>query len=221
VRKPALGARLAQTPLGGWWGPWGVLAAVLFVSAGAWGWEQYRRSAQNALPVYGVVEEFTLIERSGQPFSRAELKGRVWIVNFFFSNCTEVCPRTMPEMARLQTALADEAAVRLVSITVDPEHDTPAVLAEFAGRFDAQPGRWHFLTGGQSAIYDLSLNSFHLAVEQMPEGQHRHSGDAFLHDSHFVLVDGNGQIRGYYDPFDAEALAQLLQDARSLTKWNF
>ena len=199
---------------------WGVLAVVLLGSVGAWGWEWYR--AQNALPVYGPVGEFTLIERSGQPFNRSALKGRVWIVNFFFSNCTEVCPRTMPELARLQAAMADKTEVRLVSITVDPEHDTPAVLAEFAQRFDeAQPGRWYFLTGDRQTIYDLSLKTFHLAVEAVPLYQRGPYDDGFLHDTHFVLVDRQGQIRGYYDPFDAEAMARLLQDVRSLTKWNF
>jgi protein SCO1/2 len=199
---------------------WVLLAVFLIGIAGAWGWQWYRQqgAAQAALPVYGTVGDFTLIERSGQAFGLSELRGRIWIVNFFFSNCTMVCPRTMPEMARLQKTVAED--VWLVSITVDPENDTPAALTEFAQRFDAQPGRWYFLTGDQQAIYDLSLNTFHLAVEEVPEGQHQHSGDAFLHGSHFVLVDHQAQIRGYYDGLDDEAMARLIQDVQLLLMEN-
>ena len=77
--------------------------------AGAWGWRWYRlnSAASTALPVYGTVGDLVLIERSGQPLSLADLKGRISIVNFFFSRCTEICPRTMPQMARLQDALAE------------------------------------------------------------------------------------------------------------------
>jgi protein SCO1/2 len=199
---------------------WRLLIVLLAGIVGALAWRWYRGydAAQAALPVYGVVGDFTLVERSGQPLGLVDLKGRLWIVNFFFSNCTIICPRTMPQMARLQEALADAEAVRLVSITVDPEHDTAPVLAEFAQRFDAQPDRWYFLTGDQQAIYDLSLSTFHMAVEEVPEGQHKHSGDAFLHDGHFALVDREGQIRGYYDGLDDEAMARLLQDVRALLR---
>jgi cytochrome oxidase Cu insertion factor (SCO1/SenC/PrrC family) len=196
-----------------------VLLAVFLVGiAGAWGWQWYRQqlTAQAPLPVIGTVGDFTLVERSGQTFGLSELKGRIWIVNFFFSNCTMVCPRTMPQLARLQSTVAEE--VLLVSITVDPENDTPAVLTEFAEHFDAQAGRWYFLTGEQQAIYDLSLNTFHMAVEAVPEGQHQHSGDAFVHDAHFVLVDRQAQIRGYYDGLDDEAVAHLVNDLQVLLK---
>ena len=198
---------------------WGLLIVLLVGSAAVWGWAWQRQgAAQAALPVYGTVGDFALVERSGQSFGLPDLKGRIWIVNFFFSQCTEVCPRTMPQMARLQAELADAEDARLVSITVDPEHDTLPVLVEFAGRFNAQPGRWYFLTGDQQATYDLSLNTFHMAVGEAPESEHKHSGNAFLHDGHFVLVDRQGQIRGYYDGLDDEAMARLRQDVRSLLR---
>ena len=215
MEKPAVPARLL----------WGLVAVGLVGSLAAWGWAWYRQQntapfgdAQDKLPVYGAVGDFSLIERSGEAFGLADLKRRVWIINFFFSQCTEVCPRTMPQMARLQEALAEAEDVRLVSITVDPEHDTLTVLAEFAGHFDAQPGRWYFLTGDQQAIYDLSLDTFHMAVGEAPESEHKHSGNAFLHDGHFALVDRQGQIRGYYDGLDDEAMPRLRQDVRSLLR---
>ncbi len=199
---------------------WRLFAVLLLGMGGAWGWKWYRdqSAAQMGPPVYNVVGDFSLMERSGQPLGLADLKGRIWIVTFFFSRCTEICPRTMPQMSRLQEAWAEADDVRLVSITVDPDYDTLPILTEFAQRFHAQPGRWYFLTGDQSAIYDLSLNSFHMAVEAVPEGQHQHSGDAFLHAGHFALVDRQAQIRGYYDGLDDEALARLRQDVQLLLR---
>jgi protein SCO1/2 len=195
---------------------WGLLVLFLLGIAGAWIWKGYREhtAAPTPLPVYGAVKAFTLVERSGQPFGLADLKGHVFIINFFFSRCTEICPLTMPQMARLQAALADD--VRLVSITVDPEHDTTAILSELAERFNAQPNRWYFLTGDQQAIYDLSLNTFHMAVGEVPDSEHKHRGNAFLHGGHFALVDRQGQIRGYYDGLDDEAMSRLLQEVRLL-----
>ena len=206
---------------------WGLLAIVLAGGATAWGWIGYNRqnTASQALPVYGSVRQLadpggSLVDLSGQAFNGLELKGRVWIVNFFFSQCTELCPRTMAQMARLQKALAGAEEVRLVSITVDPEHDTPAVLGEFAAHFGAQPDRWFFLSGDKQAIYALSLNTFHLMVEEVPEGVRKPGDDSVQHDGHFVLVDRQGYLRGYYDGLDEEAMSHLLQDVQGLLREN-
>jgi protein SCO1/2 len=199
---------------------WAAWVVLMLGVGGAWGWLWYRQQAANRveLPVYGQLGDFALVERSGQAFGKREVEGHVWILNFFFSRCTEICPATMPQMARLQDRLAAFQNLRLVSITVDPDHDNPRVLAEYAQRFDAQSGRWYFLTGDANLIYALSINTFHMAAEALPEGQHRDSGDAFLHDGHFVLVDSQAQIRGYYDGLDDEAMERLLRDTQALLR---
>jgi len=124
----------------------------------------------------------------------------------------------MPQMARLQDLPAD---VRFVSITVDPQHDTPPVLAEFARRFHAQPERWYFLTGDQQTIYDLSLHSFLMAVEDVPLYKLTPGEDEFRHDGHLALVDRRARIRGYYDPLDDEAMTRLRQDIPLLLQEKF
>lgn len=116
------------------------------------------------LPVYGSIPDFSLTERSGQPVGRSDLRGKVWIANFIFTHCPDTCPLQSGQMARLQTEFAGDADVRLVSITVDPERDTPAVLARYADRLGALPGRWLFLTGGKGAIYGLAREGFRLGV---------------------------------------------------------
>jgi cytochrome oxidase Cu insertion factor (SCO1/SenC/PrrC family) len=116
------------------------------------------------LPIYGVVPDFALIERQGTPVRLADLRGKIWIVDFIFTQCADACPLMSAEMARLQTELAPLTDLRLVSITIDPEHDTPAVLSRYAERFQADPQRWLFLTGDKPLIYRLAREGFRLGI---------------------------------------------------------
>jgi len=116
------------------------------------------------LQVFGALPDFSLTERNGREVALAALREKVWIANFIYTHCTDTCPLQSARMARLQADLAAEADVRLVSITVDPEADTPQVLAEYATRFAADPDRWLFLTGEKGPIYTLIQEGFHLSV---------------------------------------------------------
>jgi cytochrome oxidase Cu insertion factor (SCO1/SenC/PrrC family) len=118
------------------------------------------------LDQYSRVPDFTLTERSGRSVTLAELIGKVWMADFIYTECPDpnMCPLQSAHMARLQADWAAKPDVRLVSISVDPEHDTPEVLSEYAARFRADPDRWLFLTGAKEAIYRLALNGFHLGV---------------------------------------------------------
>ncbi len=160
------------------------------------------------LPVHGAVADFALTERSGRTVTRAELAGHVWIADFIFTRCQTICPRMTSAMSTLATDLADAPDVRFVSITVDPAYDTAYVLADFAARYNADPERWFFLTGTKEAIYPLLADSFHLTAEG--------ADGSFNHSTRFVLVDGAGRIRGYYDSADTETLRRLAADARRL-----
>lgn len=113
---------------------------------------------------FGVVPAFTLIERSERQVTRSDLLGRVWVVNFFYATCPDTCPLQSAKMARLQQDFADTHDLRLVSISVDPKHDTPDVLRSYAQRFSADSERWLFLTGDKAAIYRLAQDGFHLSV---------------------------------------------------------
>ena len=114
------------------------------------------------LPVLGRIPEFQLTSQSGQPFDSRSLDGHVWVADFIYSTCTGPCPTMSSDMRRLQASTAEMPGVKLVSFTVDPAHDTPQVLADYAKHFKAEPGRWFFLTGDQSRLSDLGLNGFHL-----------------------------------------------------------
>jgi protein SCO1/2 len=159
----------------------------------------------------GTVPDFSLIERSGKQVSLADLRGKIWIADFIYTHCTDTCPLQTADMAKLQDRWLKEPKVELVSFSVDPEHDTPQVLSRYAGRFKADPKRWLFLTGHRPEIVRLVENGFHLGVASASS-----HADVILHSPRFVLIDQQGQIRGYYNNSDPEAMQRLDQDTASL-----
>jgi protein SCO1/2 len=160
-------------------------------------------------PVLGTVPDFKLIDQTGAPFGPERLAGRVWIADFVFTRCPDVCPRLTEHMAGVQRTLGDRAD--LVSVSVDPAFDTPERLAAFARAHGADSPRWHFLTGESRHVQDAVLRGFRVAFS-------RDSEDiaSITHGVHVVLVDGRGRIRGFYDSNDADALDRLMTDARRL-----
>jgi protein SCO1/2 len=114
-------------------------------------------------------------------------------------------------MAKLQSDMNGKPGFRLVSISIDPEHDTPEVLTRYAERFHADPKLWLFLTGDRDKIYQLAQQGFHLSAMPLAQ-QGGQASDGFIHSSRFVLVDGEASIRGYYDSSDAAALSRLKKD---------
>jgi len=156
------------------------------------------------LPVLGAVPPFQLTDQNGLPFTRDALDGRVWVADFIYTTCLGPCPLMSNHMRRLQ----ERSEAALVSFTVDPARDTPPVLAEYARRYQAKPGRWYFLTGAREALNDLGLNGFKVT-----------SVDGSLdHSTRFILVDRRQRIRGYYLSSDEGFLSRLLDDIRRLEK---
>ena len=163
---------------------------------------------QKPLPVYGQVPEFELTAQTGEEFDSRSLRGKVWIADFFFTTCNGPCPRMSSQMHWLQKQIADIGDARLVSFTIDPEHDTPPVLAAYARRFRAESGRWFFLTGPEPKLNDLNRNAFKLGSID----------GSMMHSTRFVLVDRSGRIRGYYRTEEGESLQPLIADMRRLVR---
>lgn len=161
---------------------------------------------------YGNVPEFTLINQDGKDFGLADLRGKIWIADFIYTTCPGPCPMISNRMSELQKPL-EKTDVHLVSFTVDPAKDTPQVLRGYAEKLEAEPGRWDFLTGPQSAIYDLSRNGFKLAVS---DGSH--AKGIPVHSTRMILVDRRGEIRGYYDAVEPDAITKLVADATHLLR---
>ncbi|MGV3525740.1 MAG: SCO family protein [Candidatus Sericytochromatia bacterium] len=184
------------------------------------------QSSTGELPVLGQVSDFQLTERSGQAVSLQTLAGRIWVADFIFTSCQAECPLMNLEMQKIQRHFATESRLQLVSFSVDPETDTPERLREYAVALAKPAESWWFLTGDRPQLYQLANESFKLAAQDL--GQHaEHTEDKssasedhtshgangstpFLHSQKFVLVDGQGRIRAYYDSTDPQAIQQLI-----------
>ena len=191
---------------------WGFLVAALLAVGGAAVWQLV--TGPEPPPVVGEVPDFTLVNRDGQTIRRADLAGAPWIADFIFTRCGASCPMMSLRMARLEKGLPDDLGVRFVSFSVDPEHDTPKVLEDYAQSLGA-PGRWLFLTGDKAQIHRLSRDGFKLALDDtMPVSP----DEPILHSTRFVLVDGQGKIRGYYEAFDEPSLERLVKDLEAIAE---
>ena len=165
-----------------------------------------------------IVPPFALTERSGKTITNRDLAGKIWVADFIYTTCPGPCPIITANMARLQDAVAHDPQVQLVTFTVDPETDTPAVLAQYADKFGADPNRWWFLTGPEKPLYDLIQNGF-LQVVQDNSGQPLQDGQyKVTHSTKLALVDGDGNVRGYYDGDGTDGRADLLRDIQILEK---
>jgi protein SCO1/2 len=187
---------------------WALLVA--FIAAWPIVWA-LRTPVPPRLKVLGTLPPFELTAQDGSPFGSKDLAGRVWVASFIFTRCDTVCPAITRQMARIQGRTRNlEPAFHLVSISVDPEFDDPARLAVYARAHRASPRMWTFLTGPIDAVRETVVRGLRISMD--PE---RPGGDAF-HGTHLVLVDGEGRIRGYYDPEDAGAVERVVRDAALL-----
>ena len=167
---------------------------------------------QRTVSSYGTVPAFELTNQDGQPFGSTQLLGKIWIADFIYTTCPGPCPMISSRMSELQKPL-EKTDVRLVSFTVDPTRDTPQVLRGYAEKLHAEPGRWDFLTGPQSTIYDLSRNGFKLAISDGSEEK-----GLPVHSTRLILVDRHGEVRGYYDAAEADGMTKLLADTNHLLR---
>jgi protein SCO1/2 len=158
------------------------------------------------LPVLGDIPQFELISSTGQPFDSHILDGHIWVADFIYTTCDGPCPMMSHQMRGIQNSTAATPAVRLVSFTVDPAHDTPEVLDRYSKFFKADGNRWYFLTGDIARLNNLGLHAFKLNGV---------NGD-LSHSTRFALVDTRRRMRGFYISSDDDFPKRLLHDIRQL-----
>ena len=191
-----------------------IVALASFVASGIWRGREnqsqpsLRETQPKRLDKYYQISDFKLTDQDSQPFSRKDLAGKVWIADLIFTQCAGACPRMTAEMAGLQKELAG-SPIHFISISVDPAHDTPAMLKQYAKNMDADEKTWTFVTGEPAQVFNLAEA---MKVPAAPAD----AQNQIMHAEKFILVDAEGWIRGYYFYKDPQKRAELLEDARKL-----
>lgn len=185
----------------------GLAIAALLAVGGALIINQANKS-RSQIPKMYPVPPFEFMESNGQPFGLDQMKGKLNVVDFIFTNCQSICPIMSARMAELYDLYSGYDQVKFVSISVDPERDSPEALREYAKSFGVDDDRWVFLRAPIEQVVDLMENGFKLPAGDLPMG----------HSNRFVLVDRDGFIRSYHDSFDDNSLDALKKNIRELAK---
>jgi len=162
------------------------------------------------------VADFEFIDTEGKAVKKADLLGKPWIVCFVFTHCAATCPMVTGSMRELQDRLKD-CDFRLVTLTVDPERDTPEVLKGYGESRGADFSKWMFLGGDKIATYKLIHGSFKMPVQETV-GKDRQPGYEFIHSNNIMLVDAAGVVRGKFDATKGEAMSSLRREIQKLAK---
>lgn len=176
-----------------------VLVLIVVVMAGGWRLAGPARAKKNIVTETGAqrpMGPFALTERSGRTISQSDVAGRFVVVNFVFTSCSLSCLQVNQHMAEIQKRVANQPDVQLLSITLDPRTDTPATLTKFADRFGAEAGRWWFLTGEKSAVYELIETSF---LARNTEDPANLTPGGFIGMERIYVVDPQGQPLAYFN----------------------
>jgi len=177
-----------------------LLFFALFVLAFMlWFVQASRNFGQVPLPVYGAIADFTLTNQDGQATSLAALTNHVWVADIIFTRCAGPCPRMTAQMRSVQDLLPKDSAAKLVTLTTDPEFDSPPVLKKYGERFGADFSRWMFLTGTKDQIAGLARDSLKLSAVPVKPEERTNNVDLFIHTTIFVMVDKHAQLRGIFE----------------------
>lgn len=157
---------------------------------------------------YHTIPYFEFTNQDGKKITRDDLLGKVYVADFFFVTCPTICPKMTTNMAYIQNKFIDRKDLRFLSITVNPEEDSVAVLKEYAKKVHANTANWDFVTGNKEKIYDIAFSGFfvNVAKDSIAEG-------GFLHTQLLILVDKKGHIRGYFDGTVYSEMKKDLTDA--------
>jgi protein SCO1 len=159
-----------------------------------------------------VVGDFAFTTQSGKPLKRAELRGKIWVADVFFSTCAGICPKLSSGMQRIYQAFKGDPEVRLVSFTVDPEYDSIPVLRDYAAQYGAADDQWAFVTGSKADLYRVETEEFFFSHTEDEDKTVK-----FVHDGKLRLVDKEGRFRGkFYDGLDSADVDAVIADIKRL-----
>ncbi|TPE41043.1 SCO family protein [Pontibacter mangrovi] len=202
------------------------VAAFALVATSFYGCDSQGGSSANTLPIYGEREpvertvdgktvtdtiyhqipDFAFVDQDSQRVTQETVAGKIYVTDFFFTTCPTICPKMKSQMLRVYEAYKENPDVLLLSHSIDPTHDTVAVLRDYADRLGIETQKWHLLTGDKDSIYDMAMQ--YLVPAQADGG----AEGGFTHGGHFILMDGQRRIRGIYDGTKPESVDKLIDD---------
>ena len=162
---------------------------------------------KNGDTVFQKIPDFRFVSQEGKTVTQASLNNNVYVANFFFASCQDVCKKMSAQMVRVNEAFRNNPQVKLVSYTVDPERDSVAVLKQYAEMYQADPAKWLFLTGPKKELYTLAQNGYKVSAMQAPG-----SVPDFIHSEKLILVDKEKHVRGIYDGTNSQDVDRLITE---------
>lgn len=199
---------------------WGMLLLTLTAALGSYLLAQAvpRAAEQEITRLNFPVPEFTLTNQDGRVVTRADLRGKVWVGDIVFTRCAGPCPVMTKKLSDLQPELLRCGNVELLTLTTDPEFDSPKEMQRFGERFNADFAHWLFLTGTKKEIARLAVDGLKLvAIEKTPD-QRENPEDLFIHSTRFVIVDKQGVMRASLDSNDPQIKGKVLKVVRKLLR---
>ncbi len=163
--------------------------------------------------VYHQIDEFKFVNQDSNWVTQETVAGKVYVADFFFTSCPTICPIMKTQMLRVYERIQDDKNVLILSHTIDPKHDTVAVLKEFAERLGVSSEKWHFLTGKKEDIYKIGQTSYMVSAVEDPT-----EPGGFIHSGAFILVDDQRRVRGIYDGTKPDQVDRLMRDLDLLLK---
>jgi protein SCO1/2 len=158
-----------------------------------------------------TIGDFSFQNQDNKTISQKDVKGKIVVVEYFFTTCKSICPIMNEQMQRVQKAIKGNTNVKILSFTVDPDVDSVEQLKRYANSHNAVRGQWHFLTGKKEDLYALARKSF-FVLKPAEAANQGDVGSDFIHTNNFVLVDQKKRIRGYYDGTSEKEVTQLISD---------
>ncbi len=163
--------------------------------------------------VYHRIPSFRFLNQDSVFVSEKDVEGKVYVADFFFTTCPTICPKMKTQMLRIYERYKDRDEVRIISLSIDPDFDTPNVLKDYATRLQVKAPKWNLLTGDKAAIYQLGQKSYMVSAQEDPN-----EAGGFVHSGAFILVDKNRHVRGIYDGTVEAEVNHLLEDMEVLLK---
>ena len=161
--------------------------------------------------LYHTISDFSFIGHDSSLVTQELFKNKIYVADFFFTTCKSICPKMSNNLMRVQNEFKDDNNILLLSHTVDPEHDTPTVLQEYAKKHNVISGKWFFVTGDKKQLYDMARNSYFITAMEGDGGP-----DDFIHSEQVALIDKDRRIRGFYDGTDYNEITRLIEEVKVL-----